>query len=59
VYLFSKRTAVYAHAARIDNKGAAIFAIPGGPAVSATPTAANFFGGQKSTAYEVGVRHDF
>jgi predicted porin len=59
VYPLSKRTAVYAHAARIDNKGATAFAIPGGPAVSGTSTAANFFGGQKSTAYEVGIRHDF
>lgn len=59
VYLLSKRTAVYAHAARIDNNGAAAFAIPGGPAVSGTSTAANFFGGQKSTAYEAGIRHDF
>jgi len=59
VYPLSKRTAVYAHATRIDNKGAAAFAIPGGPAVSGTPTAANFFGGQKSTAYETGIRHDF
>jgi predicted porin len=59
VYLLSKRTAVYAHAARIDNKGAAAFSIPGGPAVSGTSTAPNFFGGQKSTAYEVGIRHDF
>jgi predicted porin len=59
VYPLSRRTAVYAHAARIDNKGAAAFAIPGGPAVSGTSTAANFFGGQKSTAYEAGIRHDF
>jgi len=59
VYLLSKRTAVYAHAARIDNQGAAAFAVPGGPAVSGTATAANFFGGKKSTGYEVGIRHDF
>jgi len=59
VYNLSKRTAVYAHLARVDNKGSAVFAIPGGPAVSATTTAANYFGGQKSTAYEAGIRHDF
>lgn len=59
VYNLSKRTAVYVHLAQISNKGAATFAIPGGPAVSATATAANFFGGQKSTAYEAGIRHDF
>ncbi len=59
VYNLSKRTALYGHVARLDNKGTAFFAIPGGPAVSATTTAANYFGGQKSTAYEVGLRHDF
>jgi predicted porin len=59
VYNLSKRTALYGHVARVDNKGTAIFTIPGGPTVSATTTAANYFGGQKSTAYEMGVRHDF
>lgn len=59
VYNFSKRTALYGHVARIDNKGTAVFTIPGGPAVSANATAANYFGGQKSTAFEFGLRHDF
>lgn len=59
VYSLSKRTALYTHLARVENKGAAFFAIPGGPAVSGTTTAANYFGGQKSTAYEFGIRHDF
>ncbi len=59
VYLLSRRTAVYGHVARVANRGAATFAIPGGPAVSATSTAANYFGGQKSTACELGLRHDF
>jgi predicted porin len=59
VYNLSKRTAVYTHAARVDNKGTATFAIPGGNAVSANPTAPNFFGGQKSTGFEAGIRHDF
>jgi len=59
VYLLSKRTAVYAHAARVSNDGTATFVIPGGPAVSANPAASTFFGGQKSTGYEIGVRHDF
>jgi predicted porin len=59
VYSLSKRTALYTHLARVKNKGAAIFAIPGGPSVSATTTAANYFGGQTSTAYEFGIRHDF
>lgn len=59
VYGFSKRTALYAHVARVDNQGAAAFAIPGGPAVSASPAASNFFGGRTSTGYEAGIRHDF
>lgn len=59
VYNLSKRTALYTHLSRVENKGSAFFAIPGGPAVSGTTTAANYFGGQKSTAYELGVRHDF
>jgi predicted porin len=59
VYNFSKRTALYAHASRISNDGAASFAVAGGPAVSGVTTAANYFGGQHSTAYEFGLRHDF
>ncbi|NRF67296.1 porin [Aquincola sp. S2] len=59
VYNLSKRTALYVHAARVDNRGAAVFTIPGGPAVSASPSAANYFGGKKSTAFESGIRHDF
>jgi predicted porin len=59
IYNLSKRTALYAHVARVDNKGAASFAIPGGVAVSASPVAPNFFGGSKSTGYEAGIRHDF
>jgi predicted porin len=59
VYNLSKRTALYAHAARVDNAGAAAFAIPGGPVVSGVASAANFFGGRSSKAVEFGVRHDF
>lgn len=59
VYNLSKRTAVYGTLARIKNKGAAIFTVPGGMAVSANATAANYFGGQSSRAYEAGIRHDF
>jgi len=51
VYDLSKRTALYATASRIENKGAATFAIPGGPAGLA--------GGGSSTGYEAGVRHSF
>ncbi|MGM9491909.1 porin [Ideonella sp. YS5] len=59
VYSFSKRTAVYGHAARVANKGTAAFAIPGGPPTSGVPNAPNYFGGQTSTAFEAGIRHDF
>ena len=50
-YSLSKRTALYGNAARLTNKGAAKFAIPGGPAGIA--------GGASSTGYEVGMRHAF
>lgn len=59
VHNFSKRTALYAHVSRISNKGAAFFAVAGGPAISGVATAANYFGGQASTATELGLRHDF
>lgn len=59
VHSLSKRSALYVHAARLSNKGAAAFAIPGGPATSGSATAANYFGGQASTGYEMGLRHDF
>jgi predicted porin len=51
VYHSSKRTALYATASRISNKGAATFAVPGGPAGLA--------GGTKSTGFEAGLRHAF
>jgi predicted porin len=50
VYDLSKRTAIYATAARIKNKGTAGFVIAGGPALPA---------GGKSTGYELGLRHSF
>ncbi len=59
VHNLSRRTALYAHVARVDNQGGAAFAIPGGPAPSGNPTAPYFLGGLKSTGYEFGVRHDF
>ena len=59
VHHLSKRTALYVHAARVDNRGTAVFTIPGGPAVSASATAVNYFGGKASTAFESGIRHDF
>jgi predicted porin len=51
VHNLSKRTALYATAARIDNKGAATFVVPGGPAGIA--------GGKTSSGFEAGVRHTF
>jgi predicted porin len=47
----SKRTALYGNAARLDNKGAAAFVVPGAAVV--VP------GGSGSTGYEVGLRHNF
>lgn len=51
VYSLSKRTALYGTFSRIDNEGAATFAVPGGPAGLA--------GGKSSTGYEFGMRHNF
>ena len=58
-YYFSKLTVAYGHVARLSNQGAAAFAISGGPATSGVAAAANYFGGQASTAFELGIRHDF
>jgi len=55
----SKRTALYAQAARVSNKGAATFAVPGGPAVSNVSSASNYFGGRASSGAEFGLRHHF
>lgn len=51
VYNLSKRTVLYGSYSRIDNKGAATFAVPGGPAGLA--------GGGTSSGYEVGMRMGF
>lgn len=51
VYNLSKRSALYANAAHVDNDGAARFAVSGGP-TGARP-------GSNSQGYEVGVRHTF
>jgi predicted porin len=51
VHSLSRRSALYAHAARIGNKGAAAYAVPGGPAAPV--------GGGSSTGFEFGVRHTF
>lgn len=59
VYSLSRRTALYVHAARISNRAGASFAVAGGPAVSGAASAANYFGGRTSTAFEIGLRQDF
>jgi predicted porin len=51
VHALSKRTVLYGTLARVDNSGAATFAVPGGPAGLA--------GGGTSTGAEVGFRHTF
>lgn len=51
IYNLSKRSALYTHYARISNKGAATFVVPGG--------AAGIAGGRTSTGYEFGLRHTF
>ena len=50
VHHLSKRSAIYATAARIDNKGTATYVIPGGSTIAA---------GGKSTGVEAGMRHVF
>jgi predicted porin len=51
-YDLSKRSALYATGAQINNKGTAQYAIGGG-------RSAGFRAGEKSTGYEFGVRHTF
>ena len=51
VHNLSRRTAVYATLARINNKGAATFVVPGG--------SAGLAGGASSTGTEAGIRHTF
>jgi predicted porin len=50
VYNLSRRTALYATAARINNESRASFAIPGGPTQVA---------GRSSTGFDAGFRHSF
>jgi len=54
LYNLSKRTAVYATAARIDNKGRAAFALQSTPALPSPNTQ-----GKDSRGFEVGMRHAF
>lgn len=50
-YNLSKRTALYTTFSQIDNNGAAKFLVAGAPAATA--------GGQKSSGFDVGVKHSF
>ena len=50
VHNLSKRSALYGTVSRISNRGAATFAVPGGPAVVA---------GKSSSGLDLGVRHNF
>jgi predicted porin len=50
IYTLSKRTAVYATYARVNNKGAAAYVVDSAPAAVA---------GRNSTGYELGLRHAF
>lgn len=59
VHNLSKRTALYGHVARLSNQAGAAFSVPGGVATSGLSTATNYFGGKASTAFELGVRHNF
>ncbi|MGM9483670.1 porin [Roseateles sp. NT4] len=51
IYNLSKRTALYTTFAQLKNDGTTRFALGGAPAATAN--------GQKSTGYDVGVRHSF
>jgi predicted porin len=50
VHNLSKRTALYTTVARVNNKGAAKFAVASSPALPA---------GKDSTGFELGIRHSF
>jgi predicted porin len=52
-YGLSRRTAVYGHYARINNKAQARYSIAGGTAATAAGN------GRNATGYELGVRHSF
>ena len=56
VYNLSKRTALYADAARLQNRGGSTLALTGGSTANSTNFGA---GGQNSTGFDFGVRHSF
>ncbi|MCY4754059.1 porin [Pelomonas aquatica] len=51
IYSLSKRTSLYTTFAQIDNKDGAKYTLGGAPAATA--------GGQKSSGFDVGIRHSF
>lgn len=51
IYSLSKRTSLYTTFSQIDNNGGAKYTVAGAPAATA--------GGQKSSGYDVGIRHSF
>lgn len=51
VYNLSRRSALYGHVARIDNRGSATYVVPGG--------ISGLTGGASSTGLELGLRHVF
>ncbi|MBW8846315.1 MAG: porin [Burkholderiales bacterium] len=51
IYNLSKRTALYTTVSQVKNSGAAKFIVSGAPAATA--------GGQKSSGFDVGIRHSF
>jgi predicted porin len=61
VYDLSKRTALYAHAAQIDNDPSSTFVVGNGtgPSLAGGTGPANMKPGEKSTGYEFGIRHSF
>lgn len=53
-YPLSRRTSLYANAARLSNRGASFLSLPGG-----SPTAAGDFAGGTSTGFDAGITHAF
>ncbi len=51
LHTLSKRSVVYGTLSRVQNRGAASYAVPGGPSGLA--------GGGNSTGVEFGLRHNF
>ncbi|CAM3924177.1 porin [Roseateles saccharophilus] len=51
IYSLSKRTSLYTTFSQIDNNGGAKYVVSGAPAATA--------GGQKSSGFDVGMRHSF